>query len=81
MKLRKAKNILRNTHADADFTFAIKRQTFDIVFLFASDNIFVLSVVDKAKVRIGVTAVAKPAPLIIHVNMLTMKFDSQIMIL
>ena len=67
-KLRKAKNTLRNRHADDDFTFAIKRQMRDIVSLFGSDNVFVLSVDDKAKVPIGVTAVTKQAPLIMHVS-------------
>ena len=67
-KLRKAKNTLRNRHADTDFTFAIKRQMHDIVSLFGSDNVFVLSVDDKAKVPISVTAVTKQAPLIMHVS-------------
>ena len=40
----------------------------DIVFLFGSDNVFVLSVDDKAKVPIGVTAVTKQVPLIAHVS-------------
>ena len=34
VKLRKAKNALRNRHADADFTFAIKRQMRDVESLF-----------------------------------------------
>ena len=68
VKLRKAKSTLCNRHADADFTFTIKRQICDVVSLFASDNVFVLSVGDKAKVPIGVTAVTKQAPLIMHVS-------------
>ena len=68
VKLRKTKNTLRNRHADADFTFAIKRLMRDIVSLFGSDNVFVLSVDDKAKVPIGVTAVTKQAPFIMHVS-------------
>ena len=59
---------MRNRHADADFTFAIKRQIHDIVSLFGSDNVFVLSVDDKAKVPVGVTAVRRQAPLIMHVS-------------
>ena len=62
VKLRKAKNILLNSSADADFTFAMKRQTC------GSDIIFAFSVVDKAKVPIAVTAVAKQVPLIMHVG-------------
>ena len=40
VKLRKAKITLRNSHADAGFAFAIKRQMLDIVFLFGSDNVY-----------------------------------------
>ena len=40
----------------------------DIVFLFGSDNVFVLLVHDKAKVPIGIIAVTKQAPLIMHVS-------------
>ena len=40
----------------------------DIVSLFGSDNVFVLSVDDNAKVTIGVTALTKQAPLIMHIN-------------
>ena len=40
----------------------------NIVSLSGSDNVFVLSVDDKAKVPIGVTAVTKQAPLIIHAS-------------
>ena len=40
----------------------------DIVVLFGSDNVFVLLVHDKAKVPIGIIAVTKQAPLIMHVS-------------
>ena len=40
----------------------------DIISLLGSDNVFVLSVDDKAKVPIGVTAVTEKAPLIMHVS-------------
>ena len=68
VKLRKAKSTLCNRHADTDFTFTIKRQIRDMVSLFVSDNVFVLPVDDKVKVPIGVTAVTKQAPLIMHVS-------------
>ena len=64
VKLRKAKNTLRNRHADAHFTFAIKWQMCDISL--SGSDLFVLSVDDKAKVPIGVTAVTKQAPLTMH---------------
>ena len=59
---------MRNRHAEADFTFAVKRQMRDVESLFGSDNVFVLSVDDKAKLPVGVTAVTKQAPLIMHVS-------------
>ena len=68
LKLRKAKNTLRNRHADLDFTFAVKKQMHDIVSLFGSDNVFVLSVDGKVKAPIGVAAVRKQAPIIMHVS-------------
>ena len=68
VKLQKAKNTLSNRHADADYTFAIKRQMHNIVSLFGSDDVFVLSVDGKAKVPIGITAVTKQAPLIMQVS-------------
>ena len=40
----------------------------DIVSLFGSYNVFVLSVEENTKVPIGVTAVTKQAPLIMHVS-------------
>ena len=46
----------------------IKRQMRNIISLFGSDNVFVLSVDDKAKVPIGVAAVTKQAPRIMHVS-------------
>ena len=67
VKLRQTKNTLRDSHADADFTFVIKRQMRDIVSLFESD-VFVLLADNKAKVPIGVTAVIKQAPLIMHTS-------------
>ena len=63
VKFCKAKNTLRDRHADADFTFVIKRQMRDI-----SSDVFVLSADNKAKVPIGVTAVIKQAPLIMHAS-------------
>ena len=47
--------------------FRSKGKMRDIVSLFGSD-VFALSVDDKAKVPIGVTAVTKQAPLIMHVS-------------
>ena len=68
VKLRKAKNTLRNRYAEVNFTYAIKRQMRDIVFLSGSNNIFVLSVDDKAKVPTDVTAVTKQALIIMYIS-------------
>ena len=48
VKLRKAQNNLRNRHKDVDFTFATKQFLQDIVALFKSKSVFVISVDDKA---------------------------------
>ena len=68
VKLRKAKNNLRNRHKDADFTFTTKKQLRDVVSMFGKKSVFVISIDDKAKVPIGVTAVTKQAPLVMHVS-------------
>ena len=68
VKLQKANKTLCNRLADADFTFAIKRQMRDIVSLLGSDNVFVLSQDDKAKVTIVVTAARKQVPLLMQVS-------------
>ena len=59
VKLHKAQDNLRNRHKDADFTFATKQFLQDIVALFGSKSVFVISVDDKVKVLIGVTAATK----------------------
>ena len=68
VKIRRAQNNLRNKRQDANFCFATKQYMKDIVSLFGAKNVFVLSVNDKAKVPIGVTAANKQTPLIMHVN-------------
>ena len=68
VKLRKAKNTLRNRYAEVNFTYAIKRQMRDIVFLSGSNNLFVLSVDNKAKVPTDVTAVTKQASIIMYIS-------------
>ena len=68
VKLQKANKTLCNRLADADFTFAIKKQMRGIVSLLGSDNVFVLSQDDKSKVTIVVTAARKQVPLLMHVS-------------
>ena len=65
---RKARNNLRNKHQDANFTFATKQYMKGIASLLGSENVFVLSVDDKAKVPIGVTATTKQSPPLMHVT-------------
>ena len=60
----KARNNLRNKHQNANFTFATKQYMTGIACLLGSENVFVLSVDDKAKVPIGVTATTKQSPLL-----------------
>ena len=68
VKIRRVQNNLRNKHENANFCFATKQYMKDIVSLFGAKNVFVLSVDDKAKVPIGVTATNKQTPLIMHVD-------------
>ena len=68
VKIRKAQNTLRNKHEDANFCFATKQYMKNTASLFGAENVFVLSVDDKPKVPIGVTAANKQSPLIMHVD-------------
>ena len=68
VKIRKAQNTLRNKHEDANFCFATKQYMKDIASLFGAKNVILLSVDDKAKVPIGVTAANKQSHLIMHVD-------------
>ena len=68
VKLHKAQNNLRNQHKDADFMFTTKQFLQDIVALFESKSVFVISVDDKAKVLTNVTAATKQAQLVMHVS-------------
>jgi hypothetical protein len=68
VKIRRAKNNLRRKHVDADFTFATKEYLKNIASMFGPDSVFVLSVDDKAKVPLGITAATKQAPMIMHMT-------------
>ena len=62
VKIRRAKNNLRTKHTDANFTFATKEYLKSIAAIFGPANVFALSVDDKAKVPIGVTAAKLQSP-------------------
>lgn len=68
VKLRKVRNNQRKKHNDADFTFAMKKYLKNIASLFGPDQVFVLSIDDKAKVPIGITAATKQAPMVMHMT-------------
>ena len=68
VKIRKTQNNPRNRHEDTNFSFTTKQYMKDMASLFGTENVFVLSVDDKAEVLIGVTTVAKQSPLVMHVN-------------
>ena len=68
VKIRRAKNNIRARHKDANFTFAIKQYLKQLASFFGSKNTFVLSVDDKAKVPIGVTAAKYQSPLVMHMT-------------
>jgi len=68
VKIRRAKNNIRVRHQDANFTFSIKNYLKQVASFFGSKNAFVLSVDDKAKVPIGVTAAKYQSPLVMHMT-------------
>ena len=68
VKIRRAKNNLRARHQDANFTFATKEYLKSVASFFGQNNTFVLSVDDKAKVPIGVTAAKYQTPLVMHMT-------------
>ena len=68
VKIRRAKNNLRSRHQDADFTFATKDYLKSIASFYGSESVFVLSVDDKAKVPIGVTAAKYQVPMVMHMT-------------
>ena len=68
VKIRRAKNNLRSRHQDSDFTFPTKDYLKSIASFYGSESVFVLSVDDKAKVPIGVTAVKYQVPMVMHMK-------------
>ena len=56
VKIRGAKNNLGARYEDSNFTFGIKDYLKSLASSFGSENVFVLSVVEKAIGPIGVTA-------------------------
>lgn len=67
-RIRKVKNNLCNKRQDANFMFATKQYMKDITFLHGSENVFVLSADDKAKVPRGITAATKQSLLLMHLT-------------
>ena len=68
VKIRRAKNNIHARHQDANFTFSIKHYLKQVASFFGRTNAFVLSVDDKAKVPIGVTAAKYQSPLVMHMT-------------
>ena len=66
VKIRRAKNNLCKKHADASFTFATKEYLKNIASMLRPDSVLVLSIDDKAKVPIGITAATKQALMVMH---------------
>lgn len=59
---------MRTRHQDANFTFATKEYLKSVASFFSEKNAFVLSIDDKAKVPIGVTAAKYQTPLVMHMT-------------
>ena len=68
VKIRKTQNNPRNRHEDTNFSFATKQCMKDMASLFGTENVFLLSVDDKAEVLIGVTTITKQSSLVMHVD-------------
>ena len=68
VKIRKTQNNPRNRHEDTNFSFTTKQYMKDMASLFGTENVFVLSVDDKAEVLIGVTTITKQSSLVMHVD-------------
>ena len=68
VKIRRYKTDLRKKHADANFTSATKEHLKNIATMFAPDSVLVLSIDDKAKVPIRITAATKQAPMVMHMT-------------
>ena len=68
VKIRNAKNNLRKKHADANFKFATKDYLKNILSIFGLNFVLVLSIDDKAKVSIEMTAATKLASMVMHMT-------------
>ena len=68
VKIQKATNNLRKKYVNADFTFANKIFLQDIATLFEPESVFVVSIDDKAKVPLEITAASHQAPLVMHME-------------
>ena len=65
-KTRHAKNDLKKRHANTNFIFATKEYLKNIAIMFWPDSALLLSIDDKTKVPIGITAATKQAPMVMH---------------
>ena len=68
VKLAKAKNTARNRQEDVNFKFATKGYMKCIASHFGKDVVLAVSIDDKAKVPIGITAAKLQAPLVMHME-------------
>ncbi len=68
VRLIKATNTARTSHPDKDFCFATHNMIRDMIKLFGEQCVTFLSVDDKCRVPIGLTAATKQAPLMMHVE-------------
>ena len=68
IKIRRAKNSLCKIHADASFTFAAKEYLKNIASMFRPDSVLVLSIDDKTRVPIEITAATKQALMVMHMR-------------
>ena len=68
VKMTKAKTTSRNRHEDSSFTLLTKGYLKDIASHFGQNSVFAVSIEDKAKIPIGITAAKHQAPLVMHMD-------------
>ena len=68
VKLTKASNTQRKKHADANFAFASFGYVHEICSWFGPEVVSFISVDDKARVPLGITAAKSQAPIVMHMD-------------
>ena len=68
VKIRCVTNNFKEKHADGNFTFTAKEYLKNIASIVGQDSVLVLSIDDKAKIPIGITAATKQVPMVMYMT-------------